>query len=148
MHALLFKNVLINVKIAHETCLFELGCSTPLNVSILITTDGTLFVAEYNVDGVSLPSRIIRKNLRTGQTTDLFSTGDSIYDIALLGDNLLFLEFHNGIKAVSRYASGPVSNAQVVATTGLESCSAFMGLHVERGKYCTNVFGILAFRIT
>ena len=104
------------------------------NALIIITTEGTLFVAEYNVDGVSLPSRIIRRNLRTGQTTDLFSTGDSIYNIALLDNNLLFLEFHNGIKAVSRYATGPVSAAQEVSTTGLESCGAFMGLHVAEGK--------------
>ena len=107
------------------------------NALILITTEGTLFVAEYDdefVDGADVPSRIIRRNLRTGQTTDLFSRGYVIYNIALLDNNLLFLEFEYGIKAVSRYASGPVSAAQEVATTGLESCGGFLGLHVAEGK--------------
>ena len=77
----------------------------------------------------------MRKNLVTRQSTNLYKQGNRVEGIAILNEQLLFLEGHNGIKAVPKDASVPVG-AQQVDTTGLENCHYYYSIHVAGGKYC------------
>ena len=53
--------------------------------------------------------------------------------MAILAENLLFVEEFNGVKAVPKDASGPVA-AQQVITTGLNECQYYYSIHVAEGE--------------
>ena len=92
-------------------------------------TERTLFSAEHKLSG----GRIVRTNLTTGQSTDVYNQGIWVYDMAILAENLLFVEYSNGVKAVPKDASGLVA-AQQVITTGLDECQYYYSIHVAEGE--------------
>ena len=99
---------------------------------VLIVAEKTLFVAEYTFNS-DYTGVIVRRNLETGQTTELYNKGGNIYGMAILDDKLLFAEFHDGIKSLPRDSSGPGDAVDLAITGSLESCSAFLGVYVAEG---------------
>ena len=93
-------------------------------------TERTLFSAE---DSTSSSGRIVRTHLTTGRSTDVYDQSNRIFDMAILNENLLFLELNNGVKAVPKDANGSVV-AQQVNTTGLETCREYYSIHVAEGE--------------
>ena len=91
-----------------------------------------LFVAEYTFNS-DYTGVIVRRNLQTGQTTELYNKGGNIYGMAILDNKLLFAEFHKGIKSVPRDASGPGDAEELAITGSLESCGAYLGVYVAEG---------------
>ena len=92
-------------------------------------TERTLFSAEYKSSG----GRIVRTHLTTKQSTDVYNQGSNVLDMAILAENLLFVELFSGVKAVPKDASGPVA-AQKVITTGLNECNRYFSIHVAEGE--------------
>ena len=89
----------------------------------------TLFSAQYTNSG----GRIVRTNLKTNQTTDLYNQGIFIQDMAILNENLLFVESNNGIKTVPKDSNGYTA-AHQVNTTGLDVCNKYYSIHVAKGE--------------
>ena len=92
-------------------------------------TERTLFYGEYGRNG---GGRIIRTNLENGQSIELYNRSVQIYGMAVYKDSLFFIERENGIKSVSKNANGPVT-AQIIATTGLDSCQYYYSMHLIEG---------------
>ena len=90
-------------------------------------TERILFSAEHK--RLSDGGRIVRTNLTTDQSTDLYTQNEWIYDMAILNEHLLILERYGGIKAVPKDANGNVASQQV-NTNGLENCSDYYSIHV------------------
>ena len=92
-------------------------------------TERTLFSADHKSSG----GRIVRTHLTTNKSTDVYNQGIFITDMAILAENVLFVERDNGVKAVPKDASGPVA-AQQVTTTGLDECVKYNSIHVAEGE--------------
>ena len=56
--------------------------------------------------------------------------------MAILDNNLLVAEreFHNGIKSIPRYASGPGDAQDLTFNGSLESCGKLYGIYVAEGN--------------
>ena len=93
-------------------------------------TERTLFSAEYTI---GYGGRIVRTHLSTGQSSVVYKHATDVHDMAILGENLLFLESDNGVKALPKNASG-LAGAQQVTTTGLNECSKYYSIHVAEGE--------------
>ena len=106
----------------------ELGLTVCMNTLSFYhyTTERTLFVSES-----SSQRRIVRKHLETNNQT-ILTYGNVVYDIDIMNDKLLIVEKIDGLRAVSKDASGPV-DSQEVNTTGLELCSTYHSIHVVQG---------------
>ena len=86
----------------------------------------------YVAESSSLKARFVKKDLETGDITELSSQGDKVRGIAVMKENLLFVEVQNGLKTFP--LNGP-GIPQQVNTTGLEGCTQFNSLHVVDGTY-------------
>ena len=79
--------------------------------------------------------RIVIKDVETGTLSELNIEKTQIYDIAILHNDLLILEYRRGLKYLPKSANGSIS-AKQACTTGLEKCSMFWSIHVVEGRVC------------
>ena len=89
--------------------------------------DGTLFVAGISASGCG---KIVRYDAAASERVIDIYSGHEVYDVAVLGKHLVFVELSNGIKAVLKDGTG---TAYHVYTSGLQYCTHFYSIHVIKG---------------
>ena len=90
---------------------------------------GAVFSAEYIPYG-----RIVRKDTKTAQLTDIQTNGSLVIDMVIWNEKLLFLDKNNNaLKTIPKNASGLVT-AKKVDTVGLENCNSFLSIDFAGGR--------------